>query len=90
MVSLGKNLKAPPEMHDGAEWKHWSVDYTPKKARTASIAPSPKRKVPASKARSLRELATVATVAPTNANKRNLKRIGSASIEIRIVSERVL
>ena len=39
----------------------------PKKLRTASKAPSPKRKVPASKAKSFLELATVATIAPANA-----------------------
>ena len=57
----------------------------PNKERTASKAPSPKRKVPASKAKSLLELATVATVAPTNANSRNLKKIGSPSIAFHVV-----
>ena len=58
---------------------NWKV-YRPKKARTASKAPSPMRKVPASKAKSFLELATDTTVAPTNANKQNLKRIGRPNI----------
>ena len=59
----------------------------PKKLRTASKAPSPKRKVPASKAKSFLELATVATIAPANAIRKNLKRIGRPSIAFYVVPE---
>lgn len=39
------------------------------KARTTSNAPIPKRKVVASKAKSLLEIATIATAAPANAKR---------------------
>ena len=57
-----------------------SLSQPPKTCITASRAPRPTRNVPARRAKSFLELATETTVAPANANRRNLKTIGRPNV----------